>query len=461
MIRQHLQPLVFGLVVALGLLGSTPVRAQDQPSSLALQVIARINEYRLLQGLNPLVPDARLEAMSRDQAHYILSLPDIPDGDAIHDDAQGRTPRERALLAPYHWETYGSDVQIVIGQNAAIGSVSYAMNFWKNSTIHNRAMLNAVYREIGVWAEPYRSGYLFLVTFGARPNELPVVVDPTNDRLYLTNEYYMRGTGDWLRQAKTIRLYDAAGDLLTEAIPWQSTLDLPAHRGDRLSVVFDDGTRQLTREVDLTRDIVILPDTLVLVEGLAVAAASTSTPTPVPTSPPAAATLAPTPTPPPAQPTPTSLAAATLAPTPTLPPAQPTPTLIPSTATPVVTPAAPDLLIIYDTRSLTIYNSTDLRLDLSQFAVSGSGKTFTATRWTKVAPVALDQYPPQGCMQIWSWFETSDPPTPSVCSYLLSYITVAPADLFWINAEFHVYQGSTLLATCPAGSGVCEVVLPR
>ncbi len=449
--RLHWVRGVLGLVVMLGLWGGLPARAQDQPQPVALQVIARINEYRLSQNLTPLVPNARLEAMSRDQARYILSLPDIPDGDAIHHDAQGRTPREQALRSPYNWNTYGSDVQIVIGQNAAVGSVTYAMNFWINSSIHNRAMLNAVYREIGVWAEPYQAGYLFMVTFGARPNELPVVVDPTANLLYLTNENYARGTGDWLRQARTIRLLDEAGQPLTDTMPWRSTLAIPAHTGDHVSVVFDDGTRQLTRDVDLQHDLVILPATLALFEGTTVALASTATPTPAPSATPVFTTV-PSPTPPPSV-TP----AFTSVPSPTPLPAQATATP-PATATPA---SLPDVLILYDSRSLTIYNGTDVRLDLSTLALSGGGKTLPATRWTKVSPVALDKYPPHGCMQIWSWFEASDPPTQSVCSYLLSYLTVAPADLFWLNNEFKVYQGSTLLATCPAGTGTCEVRLPR
>jgi len=229
------------------------------------------------------------------------------------------------------------------------------MNFWKTSTIHNQAMLNTVYREIGVWTESSRSGTLFMVTFGARPDDLPVVADPLTNTLYLSNEYYPRGTGGWLRQARTIRLYDAAGAPLTEAIPWQRTLAIPPHTGDRLSVVFDDGTRQLTRNVDLQRDVVILPDTLALVEGTAVAVASTATPTPplvTPTS------------------TQVPIVVMTLPAT-----AAAVPTPIPLILMPTEVPAAPDVLILYDSRSLTVYNGTDVRLDLSTLVLSGGGKT--------------------------------------------------------------------------------------
>lgn len=466
--QQRVRLVVVGLALA-GLIGVggmlSPARAQNSAQQAALEVIAQINAYRVAQGHHPLAPNDRLEAMARDQATYVLSLPALPEDGDIHLDAQGRSPRQQAVLPAYHWETYGSNQQVLIGENAAVGSVQFAMNFWIHSTIHNQAMVNDDYREIGVWAAPYPSGYLFMVAFGGRPNEIPVLVDPLTQTLYIANEFNTRGTGTWLHQARSIRLFDAAGGPLTAVMPWQFALPIPDHTGDTLSVMFDDGTNELIRKVDLQRDIVILPDTLALVEGLnatptpsVVAATPTLTPVPTLTLTPSLTPLAfaiPVPTPTqiaglPGVPTATPVQVTS---TPSLTPVPPTPSLTPS-------PAAPDILLIYDSRSLTLLNVSEQRIDISQVVIAGSGRTLAATRWKQVAPVPLDRFAPGSCMEVWAWTEPQDLPQPAACHTRVAFIYIAPETRFWANADFTVMQGSSVLATCAKAPGTCAVTLP-
>jgi hypothetical protein len=434
-----------------------PTQAQSDADSAARDIIAQINAYRLQNGQQPLVVNDRLQAMARDQALYVTSLPTLPDGDNMHYDANGRTARQRALLAPYHWETYGSDAQVVVGENAGEGSVTFVMNFWKNSDIHNKALLNPTYREIGAWAIPDKYGYVFFVDFGGRPDVLPLSVDPTTNELYISNEHYTQGNGSWLREAKTVRLFDAAGEPLTGVIPWQGQMPVPANAGDKLYVLFDDGRTQLIQQVDLQRDWVLLPDTLALEPSAtapAVAAAASATPvptvTPAPTLPAASATpvqAASTPVP-----TPTT-SAASATPTATVP--TPTATLAPTPTT----PAAPDIRLIYDAHSLTLLNVSSRRIDISTVAITGGGTTLATTRWSAVAPVLLDDFAVGGCLQIWSWDEPADLPQPSACLNRYSYIYTAPGTLFWTKGDFSITQNGAVVATCKNGAGTCDAAL--
>jgi uncharacterized protein YkwD len=444
-------------IAAVLLLPGAPTRAQSDAENAARDIIAQINAYRLQNNLQPLVVNDRLQAMARDQAQYVTSLPTLPDGSAMHIDASGQSPRQRALRDPYDWETYGSDIQIVVGEDAGEGSVDFVMRFWKGSAIHNQALLNPTYREIGAWAIPDKYGYVFFVDLGGRPNVLPVLVNPLTNELYISNEYSTRGNGDWLREAKTVRLFNASGEPLTDVIPWQGQMPVPANAGDRLYVLFDDGTTQLIQQVDLQRDWVLLPDTLALEPSTAapaVAAAASVTPvptiTPAPTLPAASAT--PVPAGSTAVPTPTASAASA---TPTLAAPTPTATLMPTPTT----SAVPDIRLIYDDHSLTLLNVSDQRIDISGVAITGGGTTLAATRWSAVAPVLLDDFAVGGCLQVWSWDEPVDLPQPSACMNRYSYIYTAPGTLFWTQGNFSITQDGAVIATCKNGAGTCDAAL--
>jgi hypothetical protein len=289
---------------------------------------------------------------------------------------------------------------------------------------------------------------VFIVDFGGRPDVLPVMVNPLTNELYISNEFYTQGNGDWLHEAKTIRLFNASGEPLTDVIPWQNQMPVPANAGDKLYILFDDGHTQLIHQVDLQRDWVVLPDTLALEPSTAVAAAASVTP--APTLPTASAT-------------PVS-AASTAVPTPTLPTVSATSTLAAPTSTATLMPtpstaAAPDIRLIYDDHSLTLLNVSDQRIDISGVAITGSGTTLATTRWAQVAPVLLDDFMVGGCLQVWSWDEPVDLPQPSACTTRLSYIYTAPGTLFWTQGDFSITEGGAVIATCAKGAGTCNAAL--
>lgn len=396
-----------------------PAHAQTSATSdVALDMVARINAYRDEWGIPPLQVNGDLQQMAQTQADYLASLPELPaDGD-YHRRANGTYPRQSALVAPTNWPTYGASGQISIGENAAVGSASFSMSYWLGSTIHLNAIVNPAYREIGVGAVSHPWGYIYIVVFGGRPNELPVLVNPVTGRLYLTNEYYTGGTGDWLRTATQIQLLDAAGQPLTEWIPWRSTLPIPTTTGRTLTVVFDDGTRQLETTVDLDRDLVVLPDTVEMVQAIE------SGTEPAPAS---------------------ALPAA----------AEPTE---PLAANAIV--AEPDIRLIYDAQSLTLLNLTPEFVDISQLMLTGSGQFLPFSAWLTAAPVLLDSFVPGGCLQVWGWNEPFTLFEPSVCTVRVAYITIAESARLWTLGDFTVMQGSTPLATCALNAGICDISLP-
>ena len=224
---------------------------------------------------------------------------------------------------------------------------------------------------------------------------------------------------------------------MTDVIPWRNTLPIPATDGDTLTVVFDDGTRQLEREVDLNRDLVALPDTLVLVQSLAgdeaMAVVVEPPPSEVTTGEPVA------------EPMPSE--ATTEEPTPE--PAPPSNQVV----------ADPDIRFIYDARTLSLLNLRDYRIDISQISLAGGGQTLPLTTWSDVAPANLDAFFPRGCLQVWGWNEPDDLPKPPPCAARVAYITLAESVRFWGTSDFVVMQGGTPIATCAVGAGICDAAL--
>ena len=215
MMRKLLLPLLLLLIASIG------VQAQEQTPELALEIVANINDWRIDEGVWPLKTNPTLEAMALDQATYIASLSDLPND--LHEGRRGLHPQERALVEPFNWPHYELEAQIAIGENAGIGSVRSAMNFWRGSSLHTRTALNPAYREIGVAAVPRGRDHVFIVVFGSRPNVLPALADPREPgTIFLSNEEFVYASFfDSIQTVSEIRLFDADGRPLTDApVEW-------------------------------------------------------------------------------------------------------------------------------------------------------------------------------------------------------------------------------------------------
>lgn len=106
------------------------------------EVISAINGYRAVYGLAQLSTNAILTSVAQSQASYQASIDTV-----THTGAGGTTARDRAIAAGYSDGniTYLSEI-IYGGWNA---TVSDALTWWQNSSVHNSVMLAERYTEIG------------------------------------------------------------------------------------------------------------------------------------------------------------------------------------------------------------------------------------------------------------------------------------------------------------------------
>jgi len=250
---------ILALCLLTGLtLRETTVSAQlasDTP--MALEIIALLNEWRIEANLAPLKPNDTLHALALDQASYLSTLADIPSGNAMHLGPGGEGVRERALFPQYNWPTYGG--LPAMAEVAYVGRPETALEFWRNSAIHRDTITNVGVREIGVAAVPHVWGHIFIVVLASRPDVLPALVDPRSNSLYLTQDTWKFGVGNV--PPMQVMLFDSAGRPLNNGawIPWAQTIPLPADITGKVFVLYDDGSRLTLAEVDLIRDLVLLP----------------------------------------------------------------------------------------------------------------------------------------------------------------------------------------------------------
>ncbi len=419
--------LAIGLLIPLTIIlsagNASGQAAPVRDKTVALEVVARLNEWRLGERLWPLKLNDTLEAVALAQAQYLAALPNLPaDEAALHLGIKNDSPQQRATSQPFNWPAYGRPDRVAIGENAAVGSVDLAINFWKSSKIHRDTVLDAGYREVGVAALPYRSAYLFIAEFGARPNVLPALRDPQTGKLHLSNERYkFSDGGTWMHNASQVRFFDGNGSPLTaSAVPWQDTMDMPQGVISKLYVLYTDGNDQAITEVRLGQDMVLLP-------GFA---------------PVLAAALAPTPT---------TVKQAVIPPTNT--------PVRPAASVPSVPSTDPDLVVVYDDTALSVVNTTSHSLDVHDLDLAGNGITLPFSKWTLVADIKLDSLPSHNCLQIRADTETGLVQMPDNCKWVRSLLEVAPERLFWIKGSFEVHRQGVTLTTCQTESRRCEVRL--
>jgi uncharacterized protein YkwD len=118
------------------------------------QVISSINQYRSQNGLNSLSTNSTLSYLAQSHAEYQANL-----GYPTHTGARGTTPKDRAYAAGYgNGNTIFMSEIIYGGTNATVSS---ALNWWKNSPLHNSVMLDSRYLEIGAGVASGSNGTYF------------------------------------------------------------------------------------------------------------------------------------------------------------------------------------------------------------------------------------------------------------------------------------------------------------
>jgi hypothetical protein len=350
--------------------------------------------------------------MATYQALYVASLRETPNGVAIHVGRNGEGILHRALFDQFNWPYYGRPERITVGEIAAVNSAEEALDFWHHSTPHRRTVVNPGYREIGIAAIPHPFGHIYVAVLGAEPDVLPALVHPETGELYLSNEYSQYATWNtWIQEVTSVRLFDGMGrPLQSDWIPWTETVDLPDDVGDQVFVLYTDDNVEVMSRVDLERDIIVLPGHY---------------------------------------PPPDPELLLQMTPQPTL-----APTLTPE-------PPRPELLIVYDNRSLTIINQGRRTVNLAYTELVGASYTLEMTAWNDVGNANIYQFAPGDCVQIWSGGEFNTPRKPEECRIVQSgRSNLRPTQLFWTMDSFDVVDNGEVIATCEVGARRCEVDIP-
>lgn len=431
--------LIIGLILLISL--TTVVAQQTSTVSVTPEVdavTAAINSWRLELGLWPVQPDAVLTRMAFDQARYLMSIPQLPAGGDIHIDQNGLNPRQRAPAAPYNWVTYGPEV--TVNEIAYVGAnVRRAIEYWQGSSVHTRTVSNGAYRQIGVAALPHQFGFLYIVVLGGQPNVLPAIPDIANGRLYLSNDSVSAPLPARLSSATQIQLFDALGRPLSQTwLPWQPYLTLPQGVGDRITVMYSDGTRFSVTTVNLNAQTSLFNNQLqLLVDGVP------ATPMPV-----------------------QNIPAEVAAPATVTPRFEVPPTIAPTSVTSGITPEPSrpndNVALYYSSRTLTLHNITDAPVDVSRVTMQGNGITLRTTFWqTEWLSGSLNALVGRDCLQLWAWTEPSELPREAVCRQRRGVITLSTDRMFWRTTDISVYQGDSLLATCARADNQCTFNVPQ
>lgn len=294
------------LVAFVLILTPAPADAQSNPDQ-ARALLAALNQWRVGLGLSPFRTNPLLDRMALEQTTFVLGQNPIPGGAAIHIGPRGDDPRTRALFPENNWAVYGQREQLVFTEIAALQpNVSRAVAWWQGSDIHNRAVTNGWYREVGIAAVPYRLGFAYLVVLAAQPNVLPALADPRAGVIYLSTETYPRGQGSWIRNVEQVRVFEPDGRPLTDWLPWAATIPIPPTTREMLVVAYRTGNAQALAMVSLRPADIALPQYAdawgapaapsqagpVVVSAPTVAGLATNTPAAPPTSAPIVPTAA-------------------------------------------------------------------------------------------------------------------------------------------------------------------------
>ncbi|MEQ8677897.1 MAG: CAP domain-containing protein [Aggregatilineales bacterium] len=127
-----------------------------------------------------------------------------------------------------------------------------------------------------------------------------------------------------------------------------------------------------------------------------------------------------------------------------------------------VTVGSSDLLLIYDTVSFSLVNTSGADLDLTGLGFASASGVVNISEWdTQFLSRSLNAFPPNDCLQAWSIFDEEWSVRPSECNVRHAWIAVNEAQMFWTNTDaFTVSRGGAVLATCAVNQGRCEVDLP-
>ncbi len=312
--------------------------AFSQGEDQAAEFYALVTEARLHEGLPPLYRSSLLDQAARRHAEDIAAR-----GVATDEGSDGSTYQQRIRETGYR--AWNEGLMVAELTWMGVGGAADAVTWFRNHPDLWAVFVDRRYREMGIgYAEDGQGRHYFVITFGSRPNVLPIFIndgatftDNPVVAITLTNEEAVpMGEGTGMGRAIEVRLSSTPDFEGAAWQPWEALLPwtlggpettTPPEPGDyAVYVEFRDGAGRTAVSEATIR--LVPPGAL-------------PTPTPhhaaAPVAPTAAVTLSPTPTPPP---TATPTVTATPLPTPTPSPTSPfVPITPPPTWTPLPTPA--------------------------------------------------------------------------------------------------------------------------
>ncbi|MGD8458423.1 MAG: CAP domain-containing protein [Anaerolineales bacterium] len=134
--------ILLSLILFVGVKTASASTNIHSPLTNSTQLIAAINNYRKDSGVHPLSENSKLMSLAQTQCDYQASI-----GTYSHTGSDGSTPTERAYAAGY-----GGGNKIFLSEIVYMGyqaTIDDAMAWWKESSLHNRVMLDSQYLEIG------------------------------------------------------------------------------------------------------------------------------------------------------------------------------------------------------------------------------------------------------------------------------------------------------------------------
>jgi LysM repeat protein len=135
-------------------------------SANGAEVITAINSYRSQNGLPSYISNSSLMAIAQAQSDYQASIASI-----THTGPGGTRPIDRAYAIGYGGGNTIFVSEIIYGGTSA--SVDNAMNWWKNSSIHNESMLSPFSVEIGAGVASSGGRLYFTAVMGTVSGSAP------------------------------------------------------------------------------------------------------------------------------------------------------------------------------------------------------------------------------------------------------------------------------------------------
>jgi uncharacterized protein YkwD len=216
--------LVLWLVVA-------PLQPTAQSPNRAAELLIRVNQLRLDEGLPPLRSFNLLDDSAQRHAQDLAA-----NGLSSTTGSNGSTPGHRIAAAGYTaWQT--DDGAPVVGENVwvGIGLIDDALAYFAGDEVSRRNLFSTAFREIGIGVAAGADGRdYYVIDFGARPNVLPIFINYGDEStvspqvaIRLTNEEVRPGGEGsvFMGRAIEIRISDTPD---WEGVAWQPWEELVA-----------------------------------------------------------------------------------------------------------------------------------------------------------------------------------------------------------------------------------------